>query len=221
MVFFTEIFRMAFDTKHVDDSKFSHFINEKLKHVKSIPKPEVLSHEEFQKRVRYNIFTIAQEIMSTRDKGLEAKLGTNLASQCPSVKRELSYEELVWCYKRNKEMIQSVSIFRDLFMKEFQKVSNEFLRDYQNMLVGSKPIKTESALFTVPELKKLYKKATKMVTEYKGEIPETKSQIVTLLNIELSISHALMIDFLFQTYRLLGRVRANYSGASVPLYDVV
>jgi len=73
----------------------------------------------------------------------------------------------------------------------------------------------------VPELKKLYKKATKMVTEYKGEIPETKSQIVTLLNIELSISHALMIDFLFQTYRLLGRVRANYSGASVPLYDVV
>ena len=55
MVFFTEIFKMAFDTKQVDDSKFPHFINEKLKHVKSIPKPEVLSHEEFQKRVRYNI----------------------------------------------------------------------------------------------------------------------------------------------------------------------
>lgn len=221
MFFFTELYQKAFDAKNVDNLKFSDFLNEKLGRMKSVPKPDTLSHEEFQERVRYNIFVLAQEIMSIRDKGLEAKLGTNLVSQHPTVRRDLSYDELVWCYKRNKEMIQSVSIFRDLFMKEFQTVSNEFLKNYQNMLISSKPIKTESALFTVPELKKLYKKATAMVTEYKGKIPETKSQIETLLNIELSISHALMLDFLFQTYRLLGPVKANYSGASVPLYDVV
>lgn len=187
----------------------------------NFPKPSNLTTEDLVKRMDYNAKVLAREVLVSNKK-LEETIGTKLTANKPIIQNDLTKEELIWCIKKNRELINAAIMFGKLYLKEFNLVSDQYFADLKSNIMAGKTSEANKELFTITKLRQIFKEAKKTTRENQEEVilPSDTKTLMEILSNEIGFSRIILIQTFLDMYKLLGYFQINYTGATVPLYDV-
>lgn len=186
---------------------------------KVIPFPEDADEDEFSKRLNMNLDIMIKN-MYVPDKKLEKMMGCSPIDEEPKIKDDISYGELVECYKKVNRYFHASSAF----CKKHANMVSAMCTDYQErvrLTYEGKKAKTrffDDKATSLKMMKKLWAQCVKEAEYSLEELPDNKEDLKSLVEGQMIASFEMIKGIITSCYQLLIITGLDYHSTKISLY---